>query len=50
MSAGCLLDTSFLITLAKRDRPQHAVARNYFRYCLDAGIPLYLSPLAVMEF
>jgi predicted nucleic acid-binding protein len=50
MSAGCLLDTSFLITLANRERPQHAVARDYFRHCVEAGVPLYLSTLAVMEF
>jgi predicted nucleic acid-binding protein len=50
MIPGCLLDTSFLITLASRERPRHAVARDYFRHCLDVGIPLYLSTLAVMEF
>jgi len=50
MAQGCLLDTSFLITLASLERTQHRVAREYFRYALDSGIPLYLPTLVAMAF
>jgi predicted nucleic acid-binding protein len=47
---GILLDTSFLITFANPARPQHAVARSYFRECLKRQIPIYLSTIAISEF
>ena len=45
-----LVDTSFLISLADRDRKHHAVARSYFREALKRGVPLYLSAIVVSEF
>ena len=45
-----LLDTSFLITFADPARPQHAVAHQYFRECVQRQIPMYLSTIAISEF
>ncbi|MGH8190841.1 MAG: type II toxin-antitoxin system VapC family toxin [Rhodanobacteraceae bacterium] len=50
MAAGCLLDTSFLITLSDAGRPRHPVARQYFEYCVQSDVPLYLPTLVAMEF
>ncbi|MGH8125248.1 MAG: type II toxin-antitoxin system VapC family toxin [Rhodanobacteraceae bacterium] len=50
MAMGCLLDTSFLITLSGGSRPFHSVARQYFEYCVEGGVPLYLPTPVVMEF
>lgn len=47
---SALLDTSFLITLANPARPQHEVAKQYFRECVRRQIPLYLSAIVVSEF
>jgi len=44
------LDTSFLITFADPDRPNHAVALEYFRHCLTQHIPMWLSTVAAGEF
>jgi len=44
------LDTSFLITFADPDRPNHAVALEYFRHCLTQRIPMWLSAVAAGEF
>lgn len=46
-----LVDTSFLITLAKPDeRPRHGVAQQYFRTCIERGVVLYLSTIVIAEF
>lgn len=50
MGKGSPVDTSFLITLANANRPNHAVARSYFRHSLELGLPLYLSTLVAAEF
>ena len=50
MPAGALLDTSFLITLAGRDRQHHEAAKRYWKYLLENQIPLYLSTIVVSEF
>ena len=50
MPAGALLDTSFLITLAGRDRANHQAAKRYWKYFLENQIPLYLSTIVVSEF
>lgn len=50
MAAGCLLDTSFLITLSGSSRQHHSVARQYFQFCIEGGVPLYLPTPVVMEF
>lgn len=44
------LDTSFLISFADPDRTNHAVAVEYFRHCLAARIPMWLSAIAAGEF
>ena len=45
-----LVDTSFLITLADPARRNHEVAKTYFRLCLKANVPLYLSAILASEF
>ena len=47
---GVLLDTSFLITLVDRTRPNHAVAMRYFKECARQQIPMYLSAIVISEF
>lgn len=44
------LDTSFLISFADPGRANHAVAVDYFRYCLAHRIPMWLSTVAAGEF
>lgn len=50
MPAGVVLDTSYLITLAKPDRANHGVAQNYWQYFCENEIPIYLSMIMVAEF
>ena len=50
MAAGVLLDTSFLITLAGRNRAHHEAARRYWRHFLESQIPMFLSTIVVSEF
>ena len=50
MSAGVVLDTSFLITLAGPDRSHHAAARRYWKHFSESGIPIYLPTIVVSEF
>lgn len=50
MAAGVLIDTSFLITLAGKDRKHYDAARRYWRHFLDNEIPIYLSTIVVSEF
>jgi hypothetical protein len=44
------LDTSFLISFADPDRPNHGVAVDYFRHCLAQRIPMWISVVAAGEF
>jgi hypothetical protein len=44
------LDTSFLISFADPDRPNHPVAVEYFRHCLAERIPMWISVVAAGEF
>jgi predicted nucleic acid-binding protein len=44
------LDTSFLISFADPDRPNHTVAVEYFRHCLAQRIPMWISVVAAGEF
>ena len=44
------LDTSFLISFADPDRPNHSVAVDYFRHCLGLRIPMWISVVAAGEF
>lgn len=50
MAAGVLLDTSFLITLAGKNRPHHEAARRYWRHFIENQIPIFLSTIVVSEF
>lgn len=50
MAAGVLLDTSFLITLAGRQRDHFEAARRYWRHFVEEQIPIYLSTIVVSEF
>jgi len=50
MAAGVLIDTSFLITLADRNRKNYDAARRYWRHFLDNRIPIFLSTVVVSEF
>ena len=50
MAAGVLLDTSFLITLADKNRAHHEAARRYWRHFLESQIPMFLSTIVVSEF
>lgn len=50
MAAGALLDTSFFITLAGKNRAHHEAARRYWRHLLENQIPIFLSTIVVSEF
>jgi predicted nucleic acid-binding protein len=50
MSAGVVLDTSYLITLAGPDRAHHSAARLYWRHFTEQGIPIFLPTIVVSEF
>ena len=45
-----LVDTSFLISFADPQRPNHATAAAYFREALHRSVPLYLYAVAASEF
>lgn len=44
------LDTSFLISFADPQRPNHQVAVDYFRHCIANRIPMWISTIAAGEF
>lgn len=44
------LDTSFLISFADPDRPNHAIAVEYFRHGLAQRIPMWISTVVAGEF
>jgi len=48
--SGAVLDTGFLITLVDATRASHNAAREYYRYFLEAGMPLYLPTIVASEF
>lgn len=50
MADGVLLDTSFLIALAKPDEPCHSAAQQYFEHFVQEGIPMFLSTIVAAEF
>lgn len=45
-----LVDTSFLITLYDKSRPNHSVAMKYFKYFLNNSIDLFLSTIVISEY
>ena len=50
MSAGVVLDTSFLITLADPVRDHHQTAKSYWKHFLEQGITVFLPTIVVSEF
>ncbi len=50
MADGVLLDTSFLISFADRNRPHHAVAVQFYKFFANEGIPMFLSTVVASEF
>lgn len=50
MSASVLLDTSFLISLVRSDRPHHLTAKQYYRHLLEKNVPMYFSAIVASEF
>lgn len=48
--SAILLDTSFLITLVDSTRPNHNIAKSYYRLMLDEQHQMYLSSIVVSEF
>ena len=44
------LDTSFLISFADPTRPHHEAAVNYFKYCVNSGIAMFVSTVVSGEF
>lgn len=47
---GVCLDTSFLITLCSPTRDNHGVARQYFKFWLEQGIPVFLPTVCYAEY
>ena len=45
-----MLDTSFLITLAGRERAHFEAARRYWQHFVENEIPIFLSTIVVSEF
>ena len=45
-----LVNTSFSIMLPDPTRKHHEAAKTYFRECLKANVPLYLSAIVASEF
>ena len=50
MTAGVVLDTSFLITLADPKRPHHETARRYWRHFMELVVPIFLPTIVASEF
>ena len=50
MPAGVLLDTSFLLTLADKNRANHDTARRYWQHFLETQMPIFLPTIVVSEF
>ncbi|MDO9269944.1 MAG: hypothetical protein Q7T96_12640 [Methylobacter sp.] len=49
MTASVLLDTSFLISLVDRNRPNHNIAVQYYKLLLEQKSPLYFSAIVAAE-
>lgn len=47
---GILLDTSALISLVDKNRPNHSTAAQYYRLALEQRVPMFLSAIVVSEF
>ena len=49
MADGVLLDTSYLITLADKNRDHHETARRYWQCFVENDITIYLPRLKSNE-
>ena len=47
---GVLIDTSFLIRLLATDDALYKNANEYFKYCLNQKITMWISTIAIAEF
>lgn len=47
---GICLDTSFLITLCSRKRDNHDVAKRFFAFWMEHGIPMFLPTICYAEY
>jgi predicted nucleic acid-binding protein len=50
MNNAAVLDTGFLISLVDRQRPNHRIARNYYKYFLEHGVVMLLPTIVAAEF
>ncbi len=50
MSSSVLLDTSFLVSLFDKDRTNHGVAQEYYRFMLAHGVAMYFSSIVAAEY
>lgn len=50
MTASALLDTSFLISLVDKSRPNHQTAAQFYRLMLEEQVPMYFSAIVAAEF
>lgn len=49
MNPPVLLDTSFLISLVDKNRPNHGVAVQYYKLLIEQQSPLYFSAIVAAE-
>lgn len=49
MKGPVLLDTSFLISLVDKNRANHDVAAQYYKFLIEQQIPLYFSVIVAAE-
>jgi len=49
MTAGVLLDTSFLISLVDGSRRNHSIAKQYYVLMLEQQAPMYFSAIVAAE-
>jgi len=50
MKYRVMLDTSFLISLADANRPNHVTAEKFIRYFMEKQIPILFSTIVASEF
>lgn len=50
MPFGVVVDTSYLITLADSERPNHKTAEQYWIYFKENKWPVFLPTIVVSEF
>lgn len=50
MISAVLLDTSFIITFVDSSRPNHEIAKQYYKLLVEKKIPIYFSTIVSSEF